>query len=158
MKRKTIRLTESELRRIIKSSISNVLSEGWDYQGRVSNDGNYMVGGTYGWRDVTSEKDILEDLLEEIDIDEDKFSMFEEYCNKNPNIFIIAATINISYDESTGYGSADWPIYSIESIDGVDEINEYLLRYQDADVANLAVETVNSIVDRLDVSDFDLDE
>ena len=152
-----IRLTESDLHNIIENSVKRIIKEGWTGHGYVPSDGNSMVGGHYGASESSIEKDVLDDLLNELpDIPYEEWEDFKDYCEQNPNIFNIRCIISSSYDESTGYGSASHPVIEVESISGDKEAFEYVSQYPNQKVAQLARETLEGILDNLSGEDFDL--
>lgn len=153
-----IRLTESDLRNIISKSVKKVVSEAINVRrrGYVSNDGNGMVGGEYGSYSEYGTKNVMNNLLEDIPIDSDNgFDEFEAYCEQNEDAFEITAKINFSYDESTGYGSSYFPVGEIESIDS-DNAVECLRKYPDVKISQLAIQTLQNIIDGLDDGDFEI--
>lgn len=155
--KKIIRLTESELHDIVKESVTRILNEGWTGRGYVPHDGNGMVGGYYGRSEINGEKDVMDDLLENIpDISDEEWEGFKNYCEQNPNVFIIKGEISSSYDESTGYGSAGFPITELDNTVGEDEALQYVAKYPDQRVAQLAVQTLKGIFDKLTDEDFNL--
>ena len=124
--KKIIRLTESDLHQIVKESVNRILKEGWTGRGYVPHDGNSMVGGYYGRSEISGEKDVMDDLLENIpDISDEEWEGFKNYCEQNPNVFVIKGEISSSYDESTGYGSAGFPITELDNTIGEDEALQY---------------------------------
>ena len=155
--KKIIRLTESDLHQIVKESVNRILKEGWTGRGYVPHDGNSMVGGYYGRSEINGEKDVMDDLLENIpDITEEEWEDFKNYCEQNPNVFVIEAEISSSYDESTGYGSAGFPITELEKTIGDEEALQYVAQYPDQKVAQLATQTLKKILDGLTEEDFEL--
>ena len=155
--KKIIRLTESDLHKIVKESVNRILKEGWTRRGYVPHDGNSMVGGYYGRSEINGEKDVMDDLLENIpDITEEEWEDFKNYCEQNPNVFVIEAEISSSYDESTGYGSAGFPITELEKTIGDEEALQYVAQYPDQKVAQLATQTLKKILDGLTEEDFEL--
>lgn len=155
--KKIIRLTESELHDIVKESVTRILNEGWTGRGYVPHDGNRMVGGYYGRSEISGEKDVMDDLLENIpDISDEEWEGFKNYCEQNPNVFVIKGEISSSYDESTGYGSAGFPITELDNTIGEDEALQYVAQYPDQRVAQLAVQTLKGIFEKLTDEDFEL--
>lgn len=155
--KKIIRLTESDLHQIVKESVNRILKEGWTGRGYVPHDGNSMVGGYYGRSEINGEKDVMDDLLENIpDITDEEWEDFKNYCEQNPNVFIIEAEISSSYDESTGYGSASCPMTELENTIGDEEALQYVAQYPNQKVAQLATQTLKTILDGLTEEDFEL--
>lgn len=153
-----IRLTESDLHNIISKSVKKVVSEAMNVRrGFVSNDGNGMVGGEYGSWSEYGTKNVMDDLLDRIPIDSDNgFDEFEAYCEQNEDAFEITAMFNFSYDESTGYGSSAFPMKEMESTDSTNAF-ECLSKYPDKKISQLAIQTLQSIIDGLDDDDFEFD-
>ncbi len=155
--KKIIRLTESDLHRIVKESVNRILKEGWTRRGYVPSDGNPMVGGYYGRNELSGEKDVMNDLLENIpDITDEEWEEFKNYCEQNPNVFVIEGVISSVYDESTGYGSAYSPVTSLESTIGDKEALQYVAQYPNQKVAQLATQTLKEILNGLTEEDFEL--
>ena len=71
-------------------------------------------------------------------------------------MFVIEAEISSSYDESTGYGSAGFPITELEKTIGDEEALQYVAQYPDQKVAQLATQTLKKILDGLTEEDFEL--
>lgn len=158
--KKLIRLTEGDLHKIIKESVKKIINEGWTGRGYVPSNGNHMVGGNYGRDEITVEKDIMDEFLDSLqydEISEEEFKEFENYCKQNPNVFIVEAIISSSYDESTGYGSSDYPIMEFESISGKKEMLNYVAKYHNQKIAQVAVQILQDILDNLEIEDFEID-
>lgn len=160
--KKIIRLTEGELRNIIKNSVGRILGEAAGY---VPSDGNYMTGGRYDSWDTYGYYDILDDFINEInkecydDYEIEELEHFYDYVDENAHLFNLAADIEASYDESTGYGSAYSPIYEIKNIDGVDEIISYLKNYDgDKTLAERSAEIFENMIKNVDAGEFQIDD
>jgi hypothetical protein len=150
--KKIIRLTESDLRQIVKESVNRVLKEGWTGRGYVPHDGNSMVGGYYGRSEINGEKDVMDDLLENVPISPEEWDGFCKYCEQNPNVFVIKGLISSEYDDSTGYG----PTNILEDTTGEEEALQYVAKYPNQRIAQLAVQTLKGIFDKLTDEDFKL--
>ena len=153
-----IRLTESDLHRIVKESVNRILKEGWTGRGYVPHDGNSMVGGYYGRSEISGEKDVMDDLLDKVaDVtSEEEWQPFMQYCEQNPNVFVIKGEISSEYDESTGYGSASFPITTLENTIGDEEALQYVAQYPNQKIAQLATQKLKEILDGLTDEDFEL--
>jgi hypothetical protein len=156
--KKIIRLTEGELNNIIKDSVVSILRE----VRYVPHDGNGMVGGKYDSTTVKATTNILDKLLTAMadsGMDEELYEKFEMYADQNEQLFNVVGMISISYDESTGYGSANAPIYELLEVKGLDKIAEVIKQYpsQDQAVVQIALNALKTVYDNLSASDFDLD-
>jgi hypothetical protein len=156
--KKIIRLTESDLHRIVKESVNRIIKEGRIRRGYVPNDGNSMVGGHYESNTFNASKDVLNDLLENIQISPEEYDSFEKYCEENPDVFVINGKVSSSYDESTRYGNRMFPVMEIESIDNEQDAINYVAQYPNRKVAQIAVKTLNDIIDGLKGEDFNFDD
>ena len=162
--KKIIKLTESDLHNIVKESVNKILNEGW-VRGYTPNDGNYMVGGEYGSCEFYGSTDVMEEFLERVfenttedEVSEEEWKKLRDYCEQNPNVFIIEAVFISSYDESTGYGTANSPFTNLESTSGEKEALEYVAKYPNQRVAQVAVQILKSILDKLEEDDFEIEE
>lgn len=150
--KKIIRLTESELHDIVKESVTRILNEGWTGRGYVPHDGNGMVGGYYGRSENNGQTDVMDKLLENVPISPEEWDGFCKYCEQNPNVFVINGLISSEYDDSTGYG----PTSTLEDTTGEEEALQYVAKYPDQRIAQLAVQTLKEIFDKLTDEDFEL--
>lgn len=158
--KKIIRLTESELHNIIRNSVKRAINE----IGYVSNDGNSMVGGYYdSWKESgtcnisTRIIDEFQDILMSNNLDEELVNEFADYVESNEDIFTLKADMGASYDESTGYGSSSHPVYEIDDLEGVENIEQYIKSYQgNPTIVKIGLEALNNVIDNIDSSDFDI--
>lgn len=144
--KKRIRLTESDLRRIVKESVKRIINEGW-YSGK-SDTTRFMAS-----------KDVMDDLLETITEEDvssyEEWEKFANYCEQNPSVFEIDATLCSTYDETTGYGNRYQPVIELESISGDKEALDYVAKYPNRKVAEVAVQTLKGIFQNLSEDDFE---
>ena len=105
-----IRLTESDLHRIVKESVNKILREGYR-SGYVSGDGNPMVGGYWWSSDIEGEMDInpedlTETLFENGYIDEYGSEDYQTICNyfkEHEDELKIYGTCKVGEDTSVNY-------------------------------------------------------
>ena len=108
--KKLIRLTESDLHRIVKESVNRVLREGKYRSGYIPRDG--MTGGAYYSYEIDGEtvfpyEDYIEWLFENYLIDKESESMGPEceavkkYFKEHEDELVLYATYNSGEDEST---------------------------------------------------------
>ena len=116
-----IRLTESDLHRVIKESVNKILREGY-----VSNDGNPMVGGYWWSSDIEGEMAVYPEDLPYIltengylgEEGSEEYQTVYNYFKEHEDDLIIHATLTVGEDTSTNYYQNDFePDYdSIESV------------------------------------------
>ena len=144
MNKNKIRLTESDLRRIIKESVTRILKE-----------------GSYGDYEFTAEAEILEDFLDnlvhyadkELEDDVDRFC---DYCNDKE--YYVKGEISASYDEEVGYGSRYSPVFSIEKVREPVELKKVINEFDASDrFKAYALDILDKTINELDVDDFDFD-
>ena len=158
--KKIIRMTESDLHNIVNGSVKKILREWTRSVGYVPNNGNSMVGGYYGNGECHASKNIFDDFLDNIPTDmvnDEEWDELYAYCSRHKELFTIEATIGLSYDESVGYGRSDAPMAEIESIDGGEEIKQYLLAFPNQRVGEIAAEVLDNVIEGLDTDDFDFE-
>lgn len=117
--KKIIRLTESDLHKIVKTAINEIL--GNVPNTTVPSNGNSMTGGEFGGYSISNSIDIKEKFLEELvncttdyDIDEEEVYNFVDILDKK-GVFNINIVGDSSYDSSTGYGNRNNPVVSIHN-------------------------------------------
>ena len=162
--KRTVRLTESELIRMISESVRKVLNEGRRnyHRSYEPNDGNGMTGGYYGSYNTTGSFDIYDKFIDNIITqmgDTEETQNFVEYCG-NSGVFDISAEICVEFDESTGYGSEDSPVYTIEKIGNISNIKKYIMECPSVgeDFKRKALTVLEDTIDSLDAYDFDIDD
>jgi len=156
--KKIIRMTESDLHNIVNGSVKKILREWTRSVGYVPNNGNSMVGGYYGGGECMASKNIFDDFFDNIPTDmvnDEELDELYAYCSRHKELFTIEARIGLSYDESVGYGRSDAPMAEIESIDGGEEVKQYLLAFPNQRVGEIAAEVLDNVIEGLDTDDFD---
>lgn len=119
-----IRLTESDLHRVIKESVNKILREGY-----VSNDGNPMVGGYWWSSEIEGEMPVEPEdfpyLLEKngyIDKEgSEEYQTVYNYFKEREDKLIIRATIAFGEDTSTNYHQDGFEI-DYDSLETVEDI------------------------------------
>ena len=154
--KKVIRLTESDLHNIVKNSVNKILKEASFTRGYVSNDGNSMVGGSYGSSRFEEDFNVLDKFLNNFNLeDENEWDNFRLYCEQNEEAFNLKVTISSSYDESTGYGSESMPFNEIEDVSGADIALQYVSEYPNKEIAQLAIEVLKDTIDSIEAEDIE---
>lgn len=105
---KKIRITEADVHKMVMDSVKRVLSEVKSTYGHVGNDGNGMVGGSYGSYETEGEccfpwEDVVDELEQDGLIPEGSADMVYKCLSQHENDFILTATFKDSWDESTNY-------------------------------------------------------
>jgi len=161
-KKKKLRIFEN----YIKKTVRSILNEGRWSRGYVPHDGNSMVGGYYGHCEGQGTCDILskyEDAIlvavDNTSFEDDEYSRFIEYLYDNEDCFDIYATFSGDYDESTNYGSAYAPMWSLLDIDSSDAEN-CVKNYptENKEFIEFALEILDDVINSLDEDDFNIEE
>ena len=158
--RRTIRITESELRHLIGKTVTKYLNE---VRGYVPNDGNPMVGGYYDSWERYGECEILNpfiDQLENIFGQSEELDRFYDYCLEDEDSFTIECKFEVGYDESVGYGSRSMPEYELKDVMNAEDAINCVSNYQteDENFKNTALKVLEELIDNIDDLDFRFDE
>ena len=158
--RRTIRLRESELRHIISESVKRVLNE---TRGYVPHDGNGMVGGYYGSDTFDAHAYILEKFLRALSSSigskfPEEIENFEDYCLDNEDVFTISGVVSSHYDESTGYGTREIPMYDLEDINS-SEVEKFVMDYptSNKEFKESAFRVLDNVINSLESDDFEIE-
>lgn len=154
-----VRLTESDLHGIIKESVRKILNELTGGYVRPDTSNSMVGGGYFGGDRYISYMDILDKFLERFaeidDSDGENWEGFSKYCEQNPNVFYLAALIESSYDEATGYGDRYSPVKEIVKFTNKDKIVDFISKYPDARVAKIGISALESLLQDIDGDDFE---
>ena len=155
-----IRLTESELKGLIAGSVRRAISGLNERRGYVPSDGNPIVGGYYDSWQEDGTCNILDLFLSSMEglVDPAVYSELESYVYDGEDYFVLGGTLDVSYDESTGYGSASSPVYELSDIDegSISSLKTYMEGFpSDMRIRVLIMKVLDSIIDKLDADDFE---
>lgn len=131
--------------------------------GYAPNEGNHMVGGEFGSWHTTGVTNIIEKFIDnlygELGKQEEEFNKFEEYCYQSEDAFEVTADIDVDYDESTGYGSKAFPVYTIRRVKSKG-IKDFIMSYpsDDENFKQVALKVLGDTINSLTEYDFDIDE
>lgn len=162
MKRR-IRLTESDLHRVIKESIRRILNEGLreprSSHGRVSNQGNGMVGGAYGHDERFAFCDISGRFYEILDdtLGYDVANKVCDWINEQDISLEVEGIVSASFDDSVGTHYVD---YNIEEMDEekIEKEKQILGQYPDKEIAQSMVKAYDLAIEDITVEDFEIEE
>ena len=165
MNKKLIRLTENDLHSIVRKAVNKIIRESHGY---VPNDGNGMVGGSWGSRTLSATYylyNYIEDALYDAGAfeseDGNKIDEFIKRCDSK-GIFNVKVDVVESYDNSVGI-DYDAEIENID-YDAIDRAEEVLknLPTKNLKFKNAALNGLKTGVDRLEsdksvIEDLDID-
>ena len=145
-----IRLTESDLHRIVRTAVNEILKNVPNTT--VSSDGNSMTGGEYGGSNISQSSNIKEEFWQELVDCAANYAIEEEEIDALINFldsvgaFNIKVVGNSSYDSSTGYGNRFSPVTSIHD-SGLGELKNAIRSYQggNPDLIEAALEAVDKL-------------
>jgi len=166
MNKKLIRLTENDLHSIVRKAVNKIIRES---QGYVPNDGNGMVGGSWGSRTLSATYylyNYIDDALYdagafENEEDGNKIDEFIKRCDSE-GIFNVKVNVVESYDNSVGI-DYDAEIENID-YDAIDRVEKVLknLPTKNLKFKKAALNGLKTGVDRLEsdksvIEDLDID-
>lgn len=148
--KKIIRLTESDLHKIVKNSVKRIINE-TVYGNSSGMGGNNMTrGGNFGRSSRSETVDLLEPFLQKLAdngygeiVDE-----IDQICENSRSLFEIEINIDSQYDETTGYGTEDSPVISAEAGKGYDQLKQFLTELsRNQKIAEILIRTLDEVID-----------
>ena len=152
--KKIIRLTESDLHKIVKNSVKRIINEAVYNSGiSAGMGGNTMTrGGEFGGSSSSETVDLLEPFLQKL-VDNgygEIVDKIEPICQNSKSLFEIEINIDSQYDESTGYASKDNPAISTTPGKGYDQLKQFLTGLsRNQRIAEILTSTLDEVVDEM---------
>jgi hypothetical protein len=149
--KKIIRLTESDLHKIIKNSVKRIINE-LTIAGHSSGDqGNTMtMGGNFGRSSSSETVDLLEPFLQKLADNGygEIVDKIDPICQNSKSLFEIEINIDSQYDETTDYGTEDSPVISAEAGKGYGQLKQFLKGLsRNQRIAEILIRTLDEVID-----------
>lgn len=150
--KKIIRLTESELHKIVRNSVKRIINEVMYGSGiSAGMGGNTMTrGGKFGGSSSSETVDLLEPFLQKLADNGygEIVDKIDPICQNSKSLFEIEINIDSQYDETTDYGTEDSPVISAEAGKGYDQLKQFLKGLsRNQRIAEILIRTLDEVID-----------